>query len=63
MGGTFGWALVHMFTKVMGNGTLTIPVTQLLLYVLAGALAGTLAAVIPARRAARQTVAAAITAA
>ncbi|NUR32274.1 MAG: FtsX-like permease family protein [Catenulispora sp.] len=63
MGGTFGWALVHMFTKATGNGTLTIPVAQLLLYVLAGALAGTLAAVVPARRAARQTVAAAITAA
>jgi len=61
MGGGFGWALVTMFTKVTGSGSLTIPVTQLATYVLAGALAGTLAAVIPARRAARQTVAAAIT--
>ena len=61
LGGAFGWALVHMFVKATGGGTLTIPVTQLLLYVLAGALAGTLAAVVPARRAARQTVAAAIT--
>ncbi|NUP52126.1 MAG: FtsX-like permease family protein [Catenulispora sp.] len=61
LGGAFGWALVHMFVKATGGGTLTIPVVQLLLYILAGALAGTLAAVIPARRAARQTVAAAIT--
>ncbi|MFD0630826.1 ABC transporter permease [Catenulispora yoronensis] len=61
LGGAFGWALVQMFSKATGSGTLTIPVVQLLLYVLAGALAGTLAAVVPARRAARQTVAAAIT--
>ncbi|WP_194921867.1 ABC transporter permease [Catenulispora rubra] len=61
MGGGFGWALVHLVAKATGVGSLAIPYTQLLIYVVAGALAGVLAAVIPARRAARQTVAAAIT--
>jgi putative ABC transport system permease protein len=61
MGGGFGWALVSLVSKATGVGSLAIPYTQLLVYVLAGALAGVLAAVVPARRAARQTVAAAIT--
>jgi putative ABC transport system permease protein len=61
MGGGFGWALVHLVAKATGVGSLAIPYTQLLIYVVAGALAGVLAAVIPARRAARQTVATAIT--
>ncbi|MBS2553861.1 ABC transporter permease [Catenulispora sp. NL8] len=61
MGGGFGWALVHLVAKATGVGSLAIPYTQLLIYVLAGALAGVLAAVVPARRAARQTVATAIT--
>jgi putative ABC transport system permease protein len=61
MGGGFGWALVHLVANATGVGSLAIPYTQLLIYVLAGALAGVLAAVIPARRAARQTVASAIT--
>jgi putative ABC transport system permease protein len=61
MGGGFGWALVHLVAKATGVGSLAIPYTQLLIYVVAGALAGVLAAVVPARRAARQTVASAIT--
>lgn len=52
IGVLFGWALVTAL-DAQGISTLSIPVVQLLAYVVGAGLAGVVAAILPARRAAR----------
>jgi putative ABC transport system permease protein len=55
VGVLFGWAIQRAMTD-RGVDVLTVPITELVLYFLAGALIGVIAAIWPARRAARMDI-------
>lgn len=57
LGAAFGWAMVDAFIKSAGgSGVISIPFTEIGLFVVIGAAAALLAAVLPARRAARVSI-------
>jgi putative ABC transport system permease protein len=61
LGGGFGWAMVHAFIKSTGGqGVVSVPYSQIAIYIVVGACAGLAAAAAPARRAARTSVVAAM---